>query len=214
MSRQYTPLDKLLGEFDHALRTAHSRNNRGQRPTPQPQSAAEAPLSDQERRLAAGLMRVNHSGEVAAQALYKGQALLARQRDLWQQLQQAADEEIDHLAWCEERLAELGSQPSRLAPFWYIGSYTMGALAGLAGDRWSLGFIEETEKQVTRHLEGHLSRLPERDQRSRAIVEKMRSDEMEHAEHAHQAGAAELPDPIKKAMTRVAKVMTATSFHW
>ncbi|EDY85499.1 ubiquinone biosynthesis protein COQ7 [gamma proteobacterium HTCC5015] len=215
MSRQYRLIDKWLSEVDHALRTASSRNNRGQRANPAEEKGAEATeLSDEERTLAAGLMRVNHSGEIAAQALYKGQSLLARNKALWEHLQEAADEEVDHLAWCEDRLRELGSQPSRLAPFWYAGSYTMGALAGLAGDKWSLGFIEETEKQVTAHLESHLERLPEKDLRSRQIIEQMREDEMEHAESAHKAGAAPLPEPIKRAMTGIAKVMTTTSFRW
>lgn len=212
MSRQYSPIDKLLGELDHALRTASSRKNQGTRPNPARNVDAPEQLNSEEARLAAGLMRVNHSGEVAAQALYKGQALLARNRDLWNHLQEAADEEIDHLAWCEERLQQLGSGPSKLAPLWYAGSYTIGALAGLAGDKWSLGFIEETEKQVTAHLDSHLARLPQQDQRSRAIVEQMKQDEMEHADNAHNAGAAELPKPIKHAMTQVAKVMTKASF--
>lgn len=215
MSRQYRFIDKWLSEVDHALRTASSRNNRGQRPNPAVEQSVEAArLSEEERTLAAGLMRVNHSGEIAAQALYKGQSLLARNKDLWQHLQDAADEEVDHLAWCEDRLRELDSQPSRLAPLWYAGSYTIGALAGLAGDKWSLGFIEETERQVTAHLETHLAKLPAGDQRSRQIVEKMREDEIEHADSAHNAGAARLPDPIKKAMTGVAKVMTTASFRW
>lgn len=214
MNRRYSPLDKLLGEVDHALRTAHSRGNQGSRPSPVKQTAASAsePLSTEEKQLSAGLMRVNHSGEVAAQALYKGQALLARNRDLWEHLKEAADEEVDHLAWCEERLAELGSAPSKLTPLWYAGSYTIGALAGLAGDKWSLGFIEETEKQVTAHLDKHLKELPANDNRSRTIVEQMKADEMEHAENAHNAGAADLPKPIKLAMTQVAKVMTKASF--
>lgn len=212
MSRRYSPLDKLLGEVDHALRTANSRKNHGTRPNPAAEVNDADNLNSAERQLSAGLMRVNHSGEVAAQALYKGQALLARNRNLWNHLQEAADEEIDHLAWCEERLEQLGSQPSKLAPVWYAGSYTIGALAGLAGDKWSLGFIEETEKQVTAHLESHLDKLPENDMRSRTIITKMREDEIEHAENAHHAGAKELPFPIKKAMTQVAKVMTKTSF--
>ncbi len=212
MTRRYSPLDKLLGEVDHALRTAHSRQNRGTRPNPAKALDSADALSQREQKLSAGLMRVNHSGEVAAQALYKGQALLVRNRDLWHQLQEAADEEIDHLSWCEERLAELGSAPSKLAPLWYAGSYTIGALAGLAGDKWSLGFIEETEKQVAAHLDEHLRQLPRGDQRSRTIIEQMKADEIEHAENAHHAGAADLPTPIKRLMTQVAKVMTKASF--
>ena len=212
MTRRYSPLDKLLGEVDHALRTANSRKNHGTRPNPATKINDADGLSSTEKQLSAGLMRVNHSGEVAAQALYKGQALMARNRDLWSHLQEAAEEEVDHLAWCEERLEQLGSRPSRLAPLWYAGSYSIGVLAGLAGDKWSLGFIEETEKQVTAHLESHLDKLPEGDTRSRTIIEKMREDEIEHAESAHNAGARDLPPPIKQAMTQVAKVMTKASF--
>jgi ubiquinone biosynthesis monooxygenase Coq7 len=212
MSRRYTMMDKLLCEIDHALRTASSRKNQGTRPNPANHIQAESGLSSEESALSAGLMRVNHSGEVAAQALYKGQALLARNKDLWNHLQEAADEEIDHLSWCEDRLSELGSSPSLFSPFWYAGSYSIGMLAGLAGDKWSLGFIEETEKQVAAHLDSHLHRLPENDSKSRAIVSQMRKDEIEHAENAHHAGAADLPMPVKQAMTQVAKVMTSISF--
>ena len=137
---------------------------------------------------------------------------MTRNRELWNHLQEAADEEVDHLSWCEDRLAQLGSAPSKLTPLWYAGSYTIGAIAGFAGDKWSLGFIEETEKQVTAHLESHLQKLPKSDERSRTILTQMRKDEMEHAESAHEAGAADLPLPVKKAMTEVAKIMTKLSF--
>lgn len=169
-------------------------------------------LSGHEKRHAAGLMRVNHAGEVAAQALYQGQAATARLPEVRQAMEDAAKEEEDHLAWCEERLAELGEKPSRLGPFWYIGSYTIGAAAGMLGDKWSLGFVAETEKQVCDHLEGHLQKLPERDQRSRAIVEQMKKDEAHHGETAKQAGGAILPRPIRDAMKLASKVMTRTAY--
>ena len=157
-------------------------------------------------------MRVNHSGEVAAQALYQGQAFTARLEDVREQMQEAAAEEIDHLAWCEDRLSELGAQPSILNPVWYAGSFAIGALAGLAGDRWSLGFVEETEKQVVEHLQEHLNKLPENDVRTRSIIEQMQVDEAEHGDIAKQAGAAELPAPIKAIMKLSSKIMTKSSF--
>jgi len=212
MSRSYSLLDRVFGEIDHALRTASSQNNRGTRPNPAKKLSSSSDLTPEQAVLSAGLMRVNHTGEIAAQALYKGQALLARNKNLWHHLQEAAEEEVDHLSWCEDRLKELNSTPSVFAPIWYAGSYSIGVLAGIAGDKWSLGFIEETEKQVTAHLEKHLNELPKDDNRSRAIVSQMRLDEMEHAENAHNAGAASLPPPIKQAMTQVAKVMTVVSF--
>jgi ubiquinone biosynthesis monooxygenase Coq7 len=158
-------------------------------------------------------MRVNHAGEVAAQALYQGQALTARLDDVRDKMREAAIEEQDHLAWCEARLRELGSQPSLLNPLWYSGSFAIGALAGLAGDRWSLGFVAETEQQVVEHLESHLGDLPAKDQRSREVVTKMRDDEAEHRDTARDAGGAALPGPVRGLMRAVAGIMTRTAYR-
>lgn len=157
-------------------------------------------------------MRVNHAGEVAAQALYKGHATVARDHSIQQQMEQAASEEFDHLAWCEQRIEELGEEPSRLSPVWYAGAYAIGAVSGILGDKWSLGFIAETERQVCEHLDTHLAGLPPEDARSRAIVRKMRDEEAEHGEKAIAAGAAELPGPVKTLMRLTAKVMTRTAY--
>ena len=170
-------------------------------------------LDDRERRHSAGLMRVNHAGEVAAQALYRGQALAARDAAVRAAMEQAAREESDHLAWCRERLDELGSAPSRLDPLWYAGSLAIGAVAGLAGDRWSLGFVVETERQVVEHLGDHLARLPAGDRRSRALLERMRADEQRHATRAHAAGAAALPPIVRRAMRAASKVMTRSAYR-
>lgn len=172
----------------------------------------ESALSAAQKSHAAGLMRVNHAGEVAAQALYRGHATVARNEDIEQQMQRAAAEEFDHLAWCEQRIRELGEHPSRLSPVWYIGAYAIGAASGILGDKWSLGFIAETERQVCAHLDSHIEGLPEQDKRSRAIVETMRTEEAQHGESAVQAGAAELPRPIKELMRLTAKVMTRTAY--
>jgi ubiquinone biosynthesis monooxygenase Coq7 len=158
-------------------------------------------------------MRVNHAGEVAAQALYHGQALLARDADTRRLLLEAARDESDHLAWCEARLAELGSRPSLLNPLWYAGSFAIGALAALAGDRTSLGFVAETERQVEGHIDEHLARLPPDDTRSRAILEAMRRDEIGHGSTAREAGGAELPAPLRELMRRTARIMTATAYR-
>lgn len=157
-------------------------------------------------------MRVNHTGEVCAQALYSGQALVARDPIVLQALQVASQEERDHLAWCRERLADLDSRPSFLDPLWYVGSFAWGVASGLAGDRWSLGFLAETESQVERHLDGHLDRLPAGDSCSRAIVEQMRDDENRHGETGRALGAAELPYAMKLAMQAASKVMTRTAY--
>ena len=156
---------------------------------------------------------MDHAGEVAAQALYHGQAVTARTRQLRGAMEQAAREEGDHLCWCRERLDELGDEPSKLDPIWYAGSFLIGAAAGLAGDKWSLGFVVETERQVMRHLEGHLASLPERDARSRAILAQMREDEGVHATTALESGAAELPEPVKRLMTLTARIMTETAYR-
>jgi ubiquinone biosynthesis monooxygenase Coq7 len=204
--------DRLIPNFDRALRTlfapAHAR-----RENPAGDLAGAA-LTDAERRLAGGLMRVNHTGEVCAQALYQGQSLTARQHDNRNSLEQAAGEELDHLAWCESRLEELGARTSVLNPLFYVTSFALGAAAGLAGDRWSLAFVVETERQVEQHLSGHLQALPMSDERSRAIVEQMRSDEQAHGAMATAMGAARMPAPLRGAMRLVARLMTRTVYHF
>ncbi len=210
--RHYTALDRLLGEADKFLRHSAGFAATAQREYPAA-ALPEAPLSAHERRHAAGLMRVNHSGEVAAQALYQGQALTARLENVRETMEEAALEEQDHLAWCEARLRELGSHPSILNPLWYSGSFAIGALAGLAGDRWSLGFLAETEQQVVEHLERHLGNLPEQDQRSREIVAKMRDDEASHRDTAQAAGGATLPGIARGLMRAISGVMTRTAYR-
>ena len=208
--RRSTAIDALLGAADDALRTL-SGSVSASRPTPATQRAV--PEADEERRLSAGLMRVNHTGEVCAQALYSGQALVAREPRVREALQEAAGEERDHLAWCRERLDDLGAVPSLLDPLWYAGSFAWGMASGLAGDRWSLAFLVETEAQVERHLAGHLERLPEGDKASREIVDSMREDEMRHGASGRALGAAELPSFVRSAMRAAARVMTRTAFR-
>jgi ubiquinone biosynthesis monooxygenase Coq7 len=203
-----TKLDELVVVLDNSLRTVFGRPPQ-HRATPGAELHAE--LSESERTASASLMRVNHAGEVCAQALYQGQAVFARDRMVKLELDKAAEEENDHLAWCEERLRNLNERVSVLNPFWYAGSFVLGALASATGDRWSLGFLAETERQVTRHLEGHLERLPPGDAKSRAIVAQMREDEAKHATTAVKAGAAELPEPVRLLMALAAKVMTTTA---
>jgi ubiquinone biosynthesis monooxygenase Coq7 len=209
--RRLTPLDRLLASANNALRTIAAPAGRPARANPA-EHIIDADLDDREKSHAAGLMRVNHAGEVAAQALYQGHAAVARDRSIEDQMQRAADEEFDHLAWCEQRINELGEDVSRLTPFWYAGAFAIGAASGILGDKWSLGFIQETEKQVCAHLDSHLDSLPAQDAKSRAIVEQMRDEEEEHGENAAQAGAAELPAPIKRLMRLTAKVMTKTAY--
>jgi ubiquinone biosynthesis monooxygenase Coq7 len=210
-ARRLTPLDLVLDQADRALRATLGRPP-AQRATPaggQIDHLADSAA----RRHAAGLMRVNHAGEVAAQGLYHGQALTARRPEIRAAMEQAAREEGDHLAWCRNRLDELGDRPSLLAPVWYAGSVAIGALAGAAGDRWSLGFMAETERQVEGHLDDHLARLPEGDDRSRAILEQMKLDEAKHAQSARDAGGAALPLPVRLLMKLAAKVMTTTAYR-
>jgi len=210
MDRRMSPLDLLLGQADLALRASIGRPA-PRRPSPGAGRADH--LADEiQRRHAAGLMRVNHAGEVAAQGLYHGQALTARRDEIRRQMLEAARDEGDHLAWCRDRLRELGSGPSVLNPFWYAGSLAIGALAGAAGDRISLGFVAETERQVEGHLEEHLRRLPEGDERSRAILDQMKTDEVAHAEAAMDAGGSELPMPVRQLMRLTARVMTRTAY--
>ena len=210
-SRYYTSADTLLINLDQAIRTLF-----GQPPTTgRPQPAAGLPANDlqpAERQEAARLMRVNHTGEVCAQALYQGQALTARLDDVRGRMEQAAYEENDHLAWCKARLQDLESRPSLLDPLFYLGAFTIGALAGKAGDRWSLGFVAETEYQVVRHLSSHLQRLPTADHESRAVLEQMREDEARHATNAIVAGGVRLPWPVRLLMKGASKVMTKTTY--
>lgn len=210
-NRELSPIDRLLAGADNALRTVAAPAGRPARDNPAT-SIEESDLSAAEKSHAAGLMRVNHAGEVAAQALYKGHATVARDERIEQEMRQAAAEEFDHLAWCEQRIHELGEAPSRLSPIWYAGAYAIGAASGMLGDKWSLGFIAETERQVCAHLDSHLDGLPSEDARSRAIVERMRDEEAKHGENAVEAGAADLPGPIKSLMRITAKVMTKTAY--
>lgn len=171
-------------------------------------------MDSKEREHAMRLMRVNHAGEVAAQALYHGQAVTAKLPEVRAEMQHAADEENDHLAWCEERVQQLGGNVSALQPLWYASSFAMGALAGALGDKWSLGFVAETEKQVVKHLEAHEQELPAGDTKTRAILQQMKIDEAEHGEKALEAGGATLPEPVQLMMSIVSKVMTKTAYWW
>lgn len=203
--------DRLLSSLDAALR-AVAGNAHSARPNPAAAAgAADEALDAAQRRTSAALMRVNHVGEVCAQALYQAQALTARSEPLRRQMQLAARDETDHLAWTEQRLRELGDRTSLLNPLWYAGAFGIGLVAGRLGDAVSLGFVVETERQVEEHLAGHLERLPAADRRSRAIVEQMKSDERRHADEAQAAGAQPLPAPVRGLMRLAAKVMTTTA---
>ena len=210
-SRILSPLDRLLDSAQNALSTV-AGSPRAERANPG-DSTPDVVLDDAERRHAAGLMRINHVGEVCAQALYIGQAAVARDPATRAHLLEAAQEETDHLAWCADRLRELDSRPSLLNPLWYAGSYTIGALAGLRGDGWNLGFVVETEHQVEAHLEEHLRTLPEADLRSRAILQVMKDDEARHADHAEQAGAKVLPHPVPTLMKAASTLMKAVAYR-
>ncbi len=210
--RKLSFTDRLLDELQHGLGTSHLRPPASARAYPADGVELDE-LSAQEQALVAGLMRVNNAGEVAAQGLYRGQALTARKQALSAAMNAAAEEENEHLDWCQRRLSELNQPRSLLDGVWYWGSFTIGAFAGAAGDRWSLGFVQETEQQVCAHLDQHLQRLPEQDQRSRSIIEAMREDELRHAVNAQQAGAVELPRVVKTAMTLISKVMTFTAYR-
>lgn len=211
-SRRLSRLDKALAGANNLLRTVAAPAGAPSRPYPAGKTA-DGELSDADRKHAAGLMRVNHAGEIAAQALYQGHAAFARDSAVEQQVQEAAAEEFDHLAWCEQRLKELDAKPSKLSPVWYAGAFALGAASSLLGDKWSLGFIAETEAQVVDHLDDHFERLPEGDRRSRAIVAQMRAEEEEHGDNAREAGAAELPLPVKKLMKATSRVMTRTAYR-
>jgi len=215
-ARQYTPVDRALIGLGDLIRAIESCAGPARATREFPAAAAvdaDSALTEDERRSAGRYMRVNHVGEVCAQALYHSQALTAREPAVREAMRQAADEENDHLAWCEQRMAELGARKSYLNPLWYAGAFGLGSVAGLAGDKWNLAFVAETERQVVAHLDGHLGKLPAADSRSRAVVAQMRADENRHAQEAVQAGAAELPPPVKRAMALAAGVMTATA-HW
>lgn len=212
--RQFSFLDRVLSEVDQSLRTAHATAPTTERPNPAANIEPTAELTDDERKLSAKLMRVNHSGEVAAQGLYRGQALTAKDDVTRKQMERSAMEENDHLNWCEKRLTELNSPTSHLNPLWYWGSFSIGALAGTVGDKWSLGFVKETEDQVEKHLNNHISHLPATDLPSMAILQKMKEDEIHHGQVAVDAGAVKLPWPIRKIiMPLTSKVMTKASFH-
>jgi len=213
MGRTYSPLDRILIGLDQVLKGTGKTKAVAGRDNPAG-DIAETDLDETQRLHVAGLMRINHAGEVCAQALYAGQAAGARTVEVRDKMQQAADEEQDHLAWCAERLDELDSHPSRLDWLWYSGSYALGLAAGLAGDKWSLGFLKETENQVEAHLQEHISRLPESDQRSQAILEQMKIDEAAHAAMAEAAGANPLPEPIRKLMKLTADTMKAIAYRF
>ena len=210
-TRRLSKLDELIGQLDQTLRTAVGAPIAPRRPNPA-DGRSDTGLSARERELSGRLMRVNHVGEICAQALYRGQSMMARAPDVKEKMKQAAHEENDHLAWTEQRIKELGSHPSYLNPIWFAGSAAIGALAGLAGDKWSLGFIAETENQVVDHLSEHIDRLPPGDSRSRIILEQMRVDEGQHATAALKAGAADLPRAVKLVMKFASKIMTRTAF--
>jgi 3-demethoxyubiquinol 3-hydroxylase len=210
-ARTLTPLDRLLAGIERALETV-AGSPEANRASPA-QSIAEAQMDESQRRHAAGLMRINHTGEVCAQALYDGQAALARKQENRAHLLHAAAEETDHLAWCNERLSELESRPSLLNPLWYAGSYAIGALAALAGDSISLGFVVETEKQVEAHLAEHIDKLPAQDERSRAVLQQMQIDEVQHAQNARQRGGITLPFPIPQLMHTTSMVMKTVAYR-
>jgi ubiquinone biosynthesis monooxygenase Coq7 len=202
-------VDSLLVAADEALRALSGAATAGRA---SPSQEDDGPALPEDRALSGRLMRVNHTGEICAQALYSGQALVARDPTVREALRRAASEERDHLAWCRERIQQLGSHASLLDPLWYTGSFAWGVASGIAGDRWSLGFLAETEDQVERHLEGHLDRLPSDDRASRAIVARMREDEARHAETGRALGGRELPEPVKAAMRAAARAMTGTTY--
>jgi ubiquinone biosynthesis monooxygenase Coq7 len=211
MTRTYSRLDHLIISIDSALRMSSGEPVEAKRPNPA-KDVPDIVMEETQRQHAAGLMRINHSGEICAQALYAGQAATARNPEVQAEMQQAADEEIDHLSWCKERLDELDSSPSLLAPLWYAGSFAIGAAAGLAGDGWSLGFLKETENQVEAHLENHITKLPAEDARSRAILDQMKIDEAKHAQMAENSGAFDLPQTVRGLMKVTAGVMKAVAY--
>tara|TARA_Y100000817_G_C16669912_1_gene461058 strand:- start:43 stop:690 length:648 start_codon:yes stop_codon:yes gene_type:complete len=207
-----SPLDGIIAQCDQALRTCVPGANQASRSTPA-EAHKEQELSGSEKKHIAGLMRINHTGEVCAQALYAGQALTAKSHETIASMKHAAAEEVDHLAWCDERLTQLGSRPSLLNPIFYGLSFALGATAGLAGDKWSLGFVAETERQVEKHLQNHLEEIPESDQKTKAIIKQMIIDEQQHGESAKAAGGKNLPNPIQLAMKTMAGVMKKATYR-
>jgi len=210
-TRTFSRIDQFINEIDKGLRTAFGPAPKAERPSPA-SDKKENDLSDRDRELAGRFMRINHAGEICAQGLYQGQALTARLPKVREKMEQAAAEENDHIAWTADRIRELGSHTSYLNPVWYVSSFAVGALAGLAGDKWSLGFVAETEKQVVNHLTGHLHKIAADDDRSRAILEQMREDEGKHATTAITAGAASFPRPIQSLMSFTSKIFTNTTY--
>ncbi len=211
-SRQYSALDRGIMILDSVLlNLSKSSEIKEKRPNPA-ENHSESSLTENEKKHISGLMRVNHAGEIAAQALYKAQAITATDDELKKTMQLSAEEEVDHLNWCESRIQELGDHTSYLEPVWYAGSFGIGVIAGCFGDKWNLGFLAETEHQVVRHLDSHLQQLPKKDQRSRAILEQMREDELHHAVTAEKSGAANLPKSVKRLMSLTSKIMTKTAY--
>ena len=210
--RNFTAADRLVVNLDQALRTLFGRPLVTERSNPA-EECTESELPESQKDHVACLMRINHTGEVCAQALYQGQALTARKEEVRRSMERSAAEENDHLDWCEQRVEELGSSLSILNPLWYAGSFALGAAAGLAGDKWSLGFVVETEKQVEGHLDEHLAQVPESDCRTRAILEQMKEDEIRHGQTAKAHGGAELPGPVRVAMKLTSKLMTASVYR-
>ena len=205
-------IDLVINEVDKGLKYSTQNYQTESRPYPA-DKMEQGSLNEFEKNHSAGLMRVNHSGEVCAQALYRGQALTAKLGDTRTKMEQAASEELDHLSWCNKRLEDLNNKPSLLNPIWYGMSFSIGAVAGLIGDKWSLGFVHETEEQVVKHLDGHLDKLSKKDFKTKAVIEQMRIDEEQHSHDALEAGAEILPDEIKNLMSKFAKVMTNSSYH-
>lgn len=211
-TRDYTPFDHLVMNFDQAIRTLVGRPLVTERPDPA-DNIEEAELSETEKTESIRLMRVNHAGEVAAQALYQGQALTAKLPEVRERMERAAAEENDHLDWCEKRVHALDGHLSYLNPLWYAGSFALGATAGLAGDKWSLGFVAETERQVVQHLDEHLKKISPKDAKSRTVLEQMKLDEARHGEMAKAAGGVELPGPVKTLMGMTSKIMTRLAYR-
>jgi len=210
--RKLSFFDQIISELDASLRTSYATAPTTERPNPSESIVEKDLLSDEERKLSAKLMRINHAGEVSAQGLYRGQALTAKREDIREQMERSAMEENDHLNWCENRIKQLESHKSYFSPLWYWGSFSIGALAGKVGDKWSLGFVKETEDQVVKHLEEHMVKLPVKDLPSLLILQQMKEDEQHHADIAVTAGAAKLPWPIRRIiMPLMSKVMTKTA---
>ena len=212
VDREFSTVDKFISVIDEALRLSTGLAPDPARPSPSG-SLPDSEMDEETREHVAGLMRINHTGEICAQALYAGQAVTARSEEVRDEMQSAAQDEIDHLAWCEQRLEELDSRPSLLNPLWYAGSFAIGAIAGIAGDGWSLGFLKETENQVEAHLQDHLDKLPAEDARSHAILDQMKIDEAKHADMAEEAGAYELPEQVRELMRFTSNIMKAVAYR-